>query len=232
MVHKQNGVNGTNRFPCKTCSVGTVTVPGKICGACEIDSYVREPGPGRRHVSHRNGILPPDADVDRPDNLKANFSERKVDTEDTETQEPNAQEGDVSSAPLSPSVSPCASVSPVSSESLCVRIPDEKARNEPPEYLACVFSASREKPLPRVAARYYVPGMRLLIGLCAELQIPVGSGTWFLACRDAAFLLGEDDYRRVSRWLTKLEADGVLERVSTGSLSSHKANEYRFVGQR
>jgi DNA-binding Lrp family transcriptional regulator len=72
--------------------------------------------------------------------------------------------------------------------------------------------------------------MKLLVALCAELQIAVGQGTFFLSCRDAGDLL-DQDFRTVSRWLKKLEFDGVLKRIATGSRGSHKANEYRFSSE-
>ena len=98
-----------------------------------------------------------------------------------------------------------------------------------PEYVQAVFAAAKAKPVPAVASRYYLPKMKLLIALCAELQIAAGDCTFFLACRDAGDVIGED-FRRVWVWLKKLEHDEVLLRISTGSLSTHKANEYRFRG--
>ena len=85
-----------------------------------------------------------------------------------------------------------------------------------------------KKPLPNIAKKYYLSKMQRLVALCAELQIAAGHGTFFLSCRDAGALIDED-FRKVSTWFKKLEFDGVLKRVSTGKLSSHKANEYRFL---
>ncbi len=67
MVHKPNGVNGTHRFPCKTCGVGTVTAPDKICGACEIDGYATAsadpqtpPANGKPAMRHPVDECPPE----------------------------------------------------------------------------------------------------------------------------------------------------------------------------
>jgi hypothetical protein len=81
--------------------------------------------------------------------------------------------------------------------------------------------------MPAAASKYYLPKLKLLVALCAELQIAAGAATFFLACRDAGDVIGED-YRVVWGWMKKLEHDRVLVRISTGSLSRHKANEYRF----
>jgi hypothetical protein len=95
-------------------------------------------------------------------------------------------------------------------------------------FLGAVFEQAMKRPLPAVANGYYLPKMKLLIALCAELQIAAGEGTFFLACRDAGDVIGEG-FRKVSNWLNKLEHDGVLFRVSTGSKAKHLANEYRFL---
>jgi hypothetical protein len=93
--------------------------------------------------------------------------------------------------------------------------------------MRAVFDAAMVKPLPAQAKPYYLPKMKKLIAFCAELQIAAKGGTFFLSCRDAGVLLGED-HRKVWGWLRKLEADCVLQRIETGSLGKHKANEYRM----
>jgi hypothetical protein len=98
-----------------------------------------------------------------------------------------------------------------------------------PEYLLAVWEAAKQKPLPAVASGYYLPGMKKLIGLCAELQLAARERTFFLACRDAGALVGAN-HRRVWKWLKRLEIDRVLVRISTGSKSTRKANEYRYHG--
>ncbi len=101
-----------------------------------------------------------------------------------------------------------------------------------PDYLRAIWDASRTMPPPAVADRYYLPGVRALIGLCAALQAAAGDGrTFFLACRHGGELIGAD-YRRVSAWLRRLESDGVLSRVATGSKATRRANEYRYIGRK
>jgi len=75
------------------------------------------------------------------------------------------------------------------------------------------------------AQRYYLPKMRLLVSICAELSCR--SDSFFLSCRDAGLMI-DKDFKTASRWMKKLEADEVLVRISTGSRKEHKANEYRF----
>jgi hypothetical protein len=107
--------------------------------------------------------------------------------------------------------------------------PSESSASKVPEYLLAVWEVAKQKPPHPVAARYYLPGVRFLVALCAELQLAAGSGTFFLACRHAGALIGEN-FRRVSGWLKKLEADGVLRRITTGSKAGRRANEYVFQG--
>jgi hypothetical protein len=101
---------------------------------------------------------------------------------------------------------------------------------EVPEYLRVVWETAKKKPPPPEAGRYYLPDMRLLVALCCEMQAAAGTGTFFITCRDAGALIGAD-YHAVSRWLGRLEHDGVLDRRGTGSMGG-KANEYRYVGSR
>jgi hypothetical protein len=118
----------------------------------------------------------------------------------------------------------CVTESPCASESSCATVSSVS------EFLHAVFEAAMKKPLPTVASKYYLPKMQRLIALCAELQIAAGEGTFFLSCRDAGDLIGED-FRKAWGWLKKLEFDGVLKRISTGSKGNHKANEYVFSGR-
>ncbi len=101
-----------------------------------------------------------------------------------------------------------------------------------PEYLVAVWEDAIAKPVPTVASRYFLPSMKRLVALCHALQVAAGDGTFYLACRHAAALTG-GNYRNVSRCLAKLEKDGLLIRVSTGTVKVRagqkcKANEYRY----
>jgi hypothetical protein len=95
-----------------------------------------------------------------------------------------------------------------------------------------VFKASLQKDAPPEADGYYLPGMKKLVALCAELQIAAKSEPFCLSCRNAAELLGVD-FHTSNRWLNRIEADGVLLRVLTGSMAigsngKRQANEYRY----
>jgi hypothetical protein len=99
----------------------------------------------------------------------------------------------------------------------------------PSEFLTAVWEKAQQKPLPAIAAHYYVAGVRLLVALCSELQIAAGDRAFFLGCRDAAALVApHTPFQTVSRWLGRLERDGVLTRISTGAQATQRANEYRY----
>jgi hypothetical protein len=74
--------------------------------------------------------------------------------------------------------------------------------------------------------------MRKLVILCHALHVAAGDATWFLACRHAAALIGAE-FQTVSRWLGKLERDGVLKLIHRGTVGrseTARANEYRYSG--
>jgi len=93
--------------------------------------------------------------------------------------------------------------------------------------LAALWSLAISEALPPRALAYEQESVRLLVGLCYQLQRHAGRGTFFLACRTAGALLGVD-HTTAWRWLNLLDIDGVLCKVSTGNLATHKANEYRM----
>jgi hypothetical protein len=103
---------------------------------------------------------------------------------------------------------------------------------EIPEFLLNGWAMVKDKPLPKIAYRYWMPQMQQLVLLCREMQIAVGDRSFFLACRHAAAIIGVH-FRVASRWLAKLEYDGVVkctERGLVGKRPHGKANEYRYLG--
>ena len=80
-----------------------------------------------------------------------------------------------------------------------------------------------------VAASVKGRNKRRLAATCRELQLMHGSNPFFLDCRNAGLLLGVS-YRTALRMLHSLCRRGVMEKVSTGSFDSGRANEYRYVG--
>ena len=102
--------------------------------------------------------------------------------------------------------------------------------------ILAAWTAAQKHPLPPEAvADYDTPmaeRMKLLVALCYQLQVLRGSAPFFLASRNAGKLLGVP-HTTIYLWLDILAAeDGpfrLLKKVSTGSLATHKANEYRFL---
>jgi hypothetical protein len=94
--------------------------------------------------------------------------------------------------------------------------------------LADLFQRASAAPPPSVATGYEQEGLRLLVSLCRELHRAADPGPFFLGCRTAGTLLGVD-HTTAWRWLFLLKEDGVLELVSIGSQSTHKASRYRYV---
>jgi hypothetical protein len=85
-------------------------------------------------------------------------------------------------------------------------------------------------PPPDAAGRYRLPGVRLLVALCHELQREAGDGPFYLGCRDVGRLLGVP-FQRAAKWLRRLVQDGVIERTNDDDERlSRRAREYRWVG--
>jgi hypothetical protein len=93
--------------------------------------------------------------------------------------------------------------------------------------LDVLWSKALAEPLPTEALGYEQEPVRQLVALCHQLQRHAGQGTFFLACRTAGELL-HVHYKTAWRWLQLLEIDRVLHRISTGTLASHRANEWRL----
>ncbi len=70
---------------------------------------------------------------------------------------------------------------------------------------------------------------RQLIELCRLLQQRKPKEPFFLACRTVGMLAGIS-HVSAAKWLRLLVRQGVLERVSIGSLESRHANEYKYLG--
>jgi hypothetical protein len=96
--------------------------------------------------------------------------------------------------------------------------------------LEALWSQALAAPLPPTALAYEQDGVRRLVAFCQQLQRHAGQGTFFLACRTAGAMLGVP-HKLAWRWLQLLEIDGVLDRVSTGSKATGRANEYHYREQ-
>jgi hypothetical protein len=94
-------------------------------------------------------------------------------------------------------------------------------------------------PIPPEASSFRKPFMGPLLSLCRELQREVGDRPFFLACRDAAQILGIVDgaqsHQTANRALKKLchTDPPLLKLVARGTQGRRvkgKANEYRYLG--
>lgn len=91
------------------------------------------------------------------------------------------------------------------------------------------FAKVLESDLPAAAEQYEQRELRLLVGLCWELQCRTGVGQpFFLACRTASGLLGVD-HSTASRWLRGLKRDEIIRLAEPGSRRDRKAHRYRYV---
>jgi hypothetical protein len=95
------------------------------------------------------------------------------------------------------------------------------------EPIRAIFQAARGKPLPSIAEQYGVDSVKLLVGLCAELQRIALPEPFFLACRTAGELLGIT-HVMAHKWLKLLIADRVLEVAKPGS--KHHATRFWYLG--
>jgi hypothetical protein len=98
-------------------------------------------------------------------------------------------------------------------------------------YLASVLAAVKAKPLPEIAANYHIPEMRLLVGICCELQRAAGDRPFILSCRGAGRALGIK-FQRANKFTRRLMLDGVLVRTHKGSQASGTASEFTYHGER
>jgi len=89
------------------------------------------------------------------------------------------------------------------------------------------FDRAKQSDLSWVPTMIDSDDMRLLVGLCRELQEVNGKQAFYLDCRTVGDLFGMSK-KTAWKWLDTLCVLGVLKKVSTGSLKTRKANEYRF----
>ncbi len=91
-----------------------------------------------------------------------------------------------------------------------------------------ILERANTNELPAVAFEYETPELRLLIGLCRELQQHAGDEPFFLSTHKAGELLGGLPAMTLWRWLNGLCRDDVLLLVTKGD--RHRASEYRYIG--
>jgi hypothetical protein len=95
-----------------------------------------------------------------------------------------------------------------------------------------VFEQAKGEPLPRAAAKFGLPGLKLLVALCRALHraaADTNGDVFYLSCRDAGRLLGVTQ-QTASRWLGLLQRAGVIACFVRGSKKSGLASQYRYLG--
>jgi hypothetical protein len=102
------------------------------------------------------------------------------------------------------------------------------------EYLRGALASAKARPLPVAADRYHVGTVKLLVGLCAELQRLAGDRPFILSCRGAGSALGIR-HQRAHQYLRRLMRDEVIVCTLTGTYAgggaSGTASEYRYRGR-
>jgi hypothetical protein len=88
-----------------------------------------------------------------------------------------------------------------------------------------IYETVTDTNMPDAASCYEKKKVRMLVGLCRELQRAAGSGAFFLSSRTAGGLLGVD-HATAARWLRGFAIDEILQ---VGSRSSGKASRYRYL---
>ena len=94
--------------------------------------------------------------------------------------------------------------------------------------LDMIFATVTDENLPEPAAHYENKKVRLLVGLCRELQRAAGAGEFYLSVRTAGGLLGID-HATAARWFRGLVIDGILSIAKVGSRSARRATRYRYL---
>ena len=100
--------------------------------------------------------------------------------------------------------------------------------------ISAAVARAKASRLPPEASRFKVPGVRLLVGICRELQRQRGPLPFYLASRDAADAIGiegKEPQIRDWRWLHMLCHKSILQKVRSGNQPDRKANEYRYLPQ-
>jgi hypothetical protein len=97
------------------------------------------------------------------------------------------------------------------------------------EPVAIALKLALESSEPKIAVQFEQEQLRLLVGLCRELQRSAGANAFFLSCRTAGRLIGVD-HSTASRWLFLLVVEGVLKIAVKGGSDTQKATRYEYLG--
>ncbi len=88
-----------------------------------------------------------------------------------------------------------------------------------------------KNPPPPEAAQFESREVRLLVGLCFELQKLCGQGPFFLSVRTVQKLFGHSTHANAAFWLAGLRRSKVIEVVTQGGPTSNKASRFRYRSQ-
>ena len=91
------------------------------------------------------------------------------------------------------------------------------------------MAAATREPLPAAAQQYPEPKVKLLVGLCQELQRHAGTAPFYLTVRAVGELFGVH-HGTAARWLKALRIDGVLRLARAHA--PMRAAEYFFVSSK
>jgi hypothetical protein len=95
--------------------------------------------------------------------------------------------------------------------------------------LQTAWETAQKSPLPKEAAQFEKPEIRLLVALCRELQRAAGNKAFYLPCRKVQMLMHPDSQDTAARWLRMLVRAKIVEVVERGGPDTNKATRYRYL---
>ena len=98
--------------------------------------------------------------------------------------------------------------------------------NEP---IVQAWERANKTPVPAVAMQFENPQIRLLVGLCRELQRAAGDEPFYLAGRTVAWLLKHKEHTTAANWLRGLVATDILKIIIQGGPATNKATRFRYL---
>ena len=97
--------------------------------------------------------------------------------------------------------------------------------NEP---IVQAWERAQQNPLPKVAMQFEHQQVRLLVGLCRELQRAAGDAPFYLSCRTVARLLGHDTHTTAANWLRGLALAKIIKVAKQGGPDTMKATRFHY----
>lgn len=97
--------------------------------------------------------------------------------------------------------------------------------------LVKAWQRTKTAEVPAVSRQFQNPDLRLVVGLCRELQREAGAAPFYLGCRSIAKL--SDDrvsHTTASQWLRHLVRVGILRVAEKGGPETNKATRFYYAG--